>query len=239
MGFPRMHRVVEKERNLMAGFVAVGVLADEAGDVLYFTGDGHRRTHFEQGVEFCYEFFFTAEQIYQILRILKHVPEVVPGVGFSVVAALLACMCILVGLERFSPVALRVLPAEETGGRVEKVAVIAGAGLEEGAVLLFAKGLGELRGAPVVKAGLEGAGDRLVFNEIEGVVAVFVVDLPVGLFVRSGQRGLDGCPGALLVNSGEIPQAGIHDRRHGVVPDHAVVVLAAEVPDGTEAVEAE
>ena len=88
--------------------------------------------------------------------------------------------------------------------------------------------------APVVVAAFERLGHRFGPDDVEGVIAICIVGLPVAFSVGDGKRLLDSLVGFLFVDAGESLEAGVHQGRNRVVADHAVVFLAGEGPYGQE-----
>ena len=110
------------------------------------------------------------------------------------------------GREWGTPLSIRIFPAHESAFAVEEVSVVGGSLRIESGFLCFSQTLRQPCRAPVVHTAFQRTGDRLAFDDIEGVVPVFVVEIPVLLrFAGMGdcERLVDRLEGCLLVNTGE------------------------------------
>ena len=172
----------------MARLVAMRILADQAGDVVGFSGKGRRGADGKQGIQFFNEAFLPAEQGNQVVRIVKDMPAVMPRIRFRKVTALLAGVRITVGLEGFAPGTVRILPAEKARGGIEEITIIPAPGNKESVIFLLAESPGKLGGAPVIIAGFKCPRDRFFLNQVERIIAVAVVYFPVGLEVVKEAR---------------------------------------------------
>ena len=83
----------------MTRFVAVSVLTDEAGDVR----EGALQLEREELVELLEERLRTAEELYQSVNVMLHLPCVLPCVALGVVAAATLGMCKVARVERSLP----------------------------------------------------------------------------------------------------------------------------------------
>ena len=206
---------------MVAGFVALGVLADAAGDVglraarVALVGGEHLVQAGLQGLR-------AAQRVHQPRDVLRHEQAVLPGVGLGVVVVHLA------RVEGAQPAAVEP-GAHEARGRVEDVAPV----LRGSHVPLIdvrpAEVFRHLGHAPVVVGVLERLGHALVFvvreHQAVGTEAVQPELGPHG-------RGQEGLQRLLDVEVGVAAGDGVGDDRRGVVADHAVGFIAPELPDG-------
>ena len=230
----RTPRVGIEVDDVVARLVAVRVLSDEARHVEDESRPlGLLRLH-EERVELLRESRRAAEHRDESLGVLHHVPRVLPGVAFREVVRRARAVSEARGIERRAPRALRVAPAHEAERLVEHVAPVRRPLAEERRVLLLAELLRHLRGAPVVVRALERARHALALDLVERVVAVLVEQVPALLaaaVVLLAQGVADRLVRLGGVEPAEALQVGVHDRRHRVRADHALVVLAPERPD--------
>ena len=224
----------EEVNHVVARLIALGVLADEAGHVAHLTGALHLARDGEKAVQLGNQLLVAAVELGQTLEVLLHVPCVLPCVAVGVLSAHVAGLRQREGAERSGPSALGILRAHEAGLRVEDVPVVFAALQEELVVCLLAQGLRELGGAVIVVSVLQRAGYALFVDDVVGQVAVLVQDGPVRLDVVFRQGALHRLIRLLHIEVAVALQVGVHDHRHAVVADHAVVVAAPEGPDGQE-----
>ena len=101
--------------DVVAGLVAVGVLADKAGDVRRNIVPFQVGRRAEQGVQGFHQSLPAAEQILKPLYILRYQEAVLPGVSFRVVVVALVRGK---GIEGFGETAVGLATTQEAGFRI-------------------------------------------------------------------------------------------------------------------------
>ena len=228
--------------DVVAGLVAVDVLSDKSGDVHHLALSLRLLGLGEESVELPDERFAPAKRLDEPVRILHHVPGVLEGVAFGEVVCGLSAVSERVGIERLAPTAIGIPSADQSERPVEDVLPAGGAPEEEFRIVLPAEFLGHPAGAPVVVGALERPRNRLAPDDVEGIVSIPVVDVPVLLPAPGmllGERLLD-----LVVDPLPAPfrlfalrlfsflEEGVDNDGYRVRAYHALVVASPQRPDG-------
>ncbi len=224
---PGLAGVGVKECNGVAGFVAVHVLADEAGHVRNFfvadTGFG-----LEEGVELGEEGLTAAEGVDVPLGIVLDEEGGLPGVGFGVVAA---AFHVTSGtwIEVRCPCAVGHLGADEFSLRVEEIAVVLRALALYRGIVGVARGIGDVGACPVVVHVLQSLGDGFTLRVGGDVAELAVVGqaLEGVVHVALPHHGI----GAVPVHAGHLLGAGFRHDAGGVIARHAEGFRALQRPD--------
>ena len=210
---------------MVAGFVAVGVLTDQARNI----GRGGPLEHGaddEQRVEFPGEGFLAAETADQPLDVVRHEPGVLPCVALAVVVLAVGRG---EGIERRAESAFRIEAAHEAGLRIEEMAV-GFASFEEIVVIRgLAQLFGDLCHGPVGEGVLHVVSHRLV-EEVAGDIAVFHAQIHTPL--AEHRRLLERLIGLLPVEAAVAFEHGVGQGRDTGIADHAVGFVAHQVPYG-------
>ena len=221
-GLPLASEVGVEVGGVVRGFVAVGVLADEAGDVA-LVASAELGAAVEEAVEEALSAFGTANLPDPAFDVVRHVGAVLPAVGFGVVVVDLggveggdegtvaACVHKAVWVHNVLPrlAAARVDAAD---------AVVA----DEARVFGY---------APVVVGVFEGLADRLVlvFAAEEAVACVFGAAQDGQ--VAGGHHCVEQLLAGILVKA--VEDAGAHrveDDADGVIAYHTVCFVAGQLP---------
>ena len=209
----------------VAGLVAMGILAHEAGDI----GNVHLRIPLivrEEGIQGGVRGLGSAHEGREAGEIVRGEETALPR----------DCLGEVAGgaqrAERSAPVAVRLPAADKARRRVEEVPIAEGTGVVLRRNIRMAQRFGHSGDAPVVVGELEGLGDGFD-DAVAGGIAILVVGgrsrIQVG---RGDHRG----ESLLTVEGSDPAQPGIGDDRDGMVADHAVGVGLAERPHGQPSV---
>jgi hypothetical protein len=212
-------------RNMVPGFIPVGILSDEAGDirggiVAHVTGDD------KKGVEFSDKSFASTEESDEAGNIMGYEPRVLPGVALGIIVGPVGG---IKGIERFPKMPVGGEAAHESGRGVEILGIDARA-FEK---VVVREGIAEAKGGEgegmVGEGVLKGSGDRLVIKVV-GDIAV-AEEEPDAAFVADG-----GSPhryeGEARVKSSVSLENGVGDDGNGRITDHTIGLAAHEVPNG-------
>ena len=206
---------------MVAGFIAVGILADKPR-YIGLGAAGCLLRGSEEGVQARLEGFRAAKGLYEPRDVLGHKETVLPGVGLSVVVVNLA------GIEGREPSAIKARP-HELCLRIKDVFPVLGAFHKLLILCHMAKPQGNLRHAPVVKGVLQclGNGFVLVIGQDKAVTAEAVkAEFPVAGTVQHSLEGV------FIVKAWKAAEDGIGNHRGGIVAYHTVGFVAGEFPDG-------
>ena len=204
----------------MAGFIAVGILADKPRNI-GLGASGSLLRGGEEGVQARLEGFRAAKGLYEPRDVVGHEETVLPGVCLRVVVVYLA------GVEGREPSAIKARP-HELCLRIKDVFPVLGTFHKLLILCHMAKPQGNLRHAPIVKGILKGLGHGfvLVIGQDKAVTAEAVkAEFPVA---GACQHGLEG---VFIVKAWKAAEDGIGNHRGGVVAYHAVGLVAGEFPD--------
>ena len=221
---PRLpqHRI--EVQNMVARFVAVGVLADQSRDVGRGLAAFDDRTYRKQRIEFFNHLRTRAEQPFEALDIVRSQPGVLPGVALAVVVG-----AVRRG-ERIEgrPPALPRIPApHEARRRVEIVAVAMAALLEILRILRLAQRFGGTRRRAVGQSVLHVIGYGLVEHLARDVAVLHAQAVaPVGVHGRLTDR----LEGLFAVEAPDALHDGVRHRYDARVAHHAVRLVAPQVP---------
>ena len=210
---------------MVARLVAVGVLADQAGNVAGNIVAGELARSGEEGVQRLERLSPGTEALLQAVQVVRDKPGVLPGVAFGVGGAE---MVGVIGIEGLEEAAAAVLAPHEAGFGVEEVAVAVAALQEVRIVFLLAEFLGGLGEGPVGDGILHVEGQRLV-EEVCGNIAVLHAQVLSAVGKQGG--GLHRLKGLLGVKAGNALGDGVRHRGDTRIADHAVGLVAVEVPD--------
>ncbi len=227
LGLVWLAGVGEQIRHMMAGLVAMRILADHAIDIRRCIGRQFGAGG-EQLVQLGDEAVAAAVQIHVPVQIVLVEEGGLPGVGFSEIAPFCE-VAHAARVERFGPAAVGKPRLHEAAVAIEYVAVVARAFAQCACIGAGACRLRQMRAGPVVVGVFERAADCLVHlvcgdiaqlavlaQTVSGVVhCTFAVRRPRGLVVDAGE--------ALGVRLGQY-----HGR---VVADHAAGFHALQRPD--------
>ncbi len=221
LGFVGLANIIEQVGHVVAGFVAVGILSDKAGDVGLFAAR-ERLFGAEKLVEFGCQRHFAAIELHQPADIVRHEETVLPGVGLGVGEGYLG------GIEGGLPCTVH-FGTHELGGLVEDVLI--GLRLDDvGFVVgLVARHLRQHGDAPVVVGIFEGFGNGFVFF-VAGHIAVFVHEGQTEVVVFGA--GFHGGDRLLHVIVADAFGVGIEHDGNGMVAYHAVGFVGRELPNG-------
>ena len=218
--------------DVVARLVAVGILAHEAGHIGYVVA--HVALGHEQAVEFLDESVGTSEKTDQAGNVVGHEEGVLPAVALGVV---IGHPLRLEGVERLAELAREGAAAHEAADGVEVLLIGPAAPCETLECGGIAKCLRDLGHGAVGDAELHRLGDGLAFG---GLV---VGDETVGAVgEHSPVVELGGCLHGLKCSLGIFCVAledEVAHRDYARVADHAVGLVAVEVPDGELALLAE
>ena len=220
---------------MVAGLVAVGVLADQRFLPQVFVITGASDT--EELVQPGFESGCTAHQVHQTLRIVQRGRQaVLPGVGFGVVAGVTQRRGRRQRIKRTAPVTRTVLPPHLLGAAVPQQAVALGALGKALREVRAPCSSGHARHRVVTNAQLQGLADRFVADAVQRDVAMLFIDRPVPLRPRwrvgPGRRGRgDHCIQRLL-HIKTLEAFGHRVGQHGQrwVADHRVRLAAPGRP---------
>ncbi len=216
----------------MGGLVAVVVASHQAffGDVFGVLEELGGQLHDEEGIQIGYELRIATHGLYETIHIVRHIERIDPGVAFHEALAL--------GVEeaeRRLPSAVGVTRTGEAYDSVEGVAPAFGTTGKTICRLRVAHHLGGLADGPVVVGILQGGRDASSVG-VERHVAEAVVGVEVTVIGQGGaaSHGLEQLGRGLHRALGH----GVGEDRHGVVADHAPVLVAHVRPYGQGAVDA-
>ena len=113
---------------------------------------------------------------------MHHMPCILESVSFSEIVVSSRAMAKSVRIERCTPFAVRILSANHSGRRIENVLPIIRPAAESHGIFLAAETCRHLAGAPVVVGAFERARNRFTFHEIERIISVAVVYIPIFLY---------------------------------------------------------
>ena len=217
---PRLTGVIVQVRDVVTRFVAMRVLSDEPGDVGLLTPRGTRRDR-EQRVELRGVTRTPAQRLDVTGDVLRYEEAVLPAVRLGEVEVHLG------RVERRLESSVDARP-HEARRRIEQMPPALRA-LE---VAIPNDGLPEClrqpRDAPVVIRVLERLRHALALALARHIAAHAVVREPTRIgFGARAHRG--ECRGRIEATDALGPRVG--DHRHGVVPDHAIGLVAGEFPD--------
>ena len=116
LGARGLARKVVQIYGVVAGLVAMGILADESAGIAVALAAGGGEG--EVLIEFLDEVLCTAKEVNHALGVVGHKPHVLPCVSFNE-----AGLFVTEGVEGLNPFALVVLGAEEARFLMEEVAV--------------------------------------------------------------------------------------------------------------------
>ncbi len=210
--------------HVVAGLVAVGVLAHAAGDVgLLAAGGG--AVHGEQGVQHGHGGRVAAQQLHVAAEVVRRGEAVLPAVGLGVMEVHAARV---VGRQ---PAAVDA-GAEAARGGVEEVAPALGAAAVGHGHVVAAQGGGVAADAGVVVGVLQGLADRFVLLVGRDVAQALVGVQAEVVALRAVQHGLQH---QVLVHAVDALEPGVGQHAHAVVADHAVGLVAGQLPHGQAA----
>ncbi len=218
---PRLARERVQIRDVVAWLVAVRVLADHAGDVGLLV-PGNLALGAEQRVELRRKRALPTEKIHQTVHVLRRKKRILPGI----------CLCVvkvdLGGIEWREPRSLEPAP-HESNARVEEILVALRAPHVARVVVQTPQLSRHQCDAPVVVRVLErlrNALGLLLGRDVSGAaVALQAATVLLGAVLHRLERNL-------FVKAGDPLHHRIRNDRHGVVSDHAVGLVACELPYG-------
>ena len=222
--FPRLpqHRI--EVQNMVARFVAVGVLADQPRDVGRGLAAFDDRTYRKERIEFFNHLRTRAEQPFEALDIVRSQPGVLPGVALAVVVG-----AVRRGerIEGRPPAFFRIPAPHKARRRVEIVAVAMAALLEILRILRLAQRLGGTRRRAVGQSVLHVIGHGLVEHLARDVAVLHAQAVaPVGIHGRLTDR----LEGLFAVEAPDALHDGVRHRYDARVAHHAVRLVAPQVP---------
>ena len=214
---------VEQEGHLLAGLVAMGILAHDTADIgMKFLLAGRRIG--EERIQCAVQRIAAAQERFQARHVMRDEETVMPGRRLRVIPG--------PGerVEGLRPVAVRLLAAEETRIRVEQGAPTQRTGVVFRRYVTVSQRFRHPGDAPVVIAEFQRLGDGFHF-EVGRDVPVGVVEFRC---IRIALVGGDdhGLQGLLAVEIPDPAEPGIRDDRYAMVADHAVRLVAGQGPDG-------
>ena len=221
---PRLpqHRI--EVQNMVARFVAVGVLPDQPRDVGRGLAAFDDRTYRKERIQLFNHLRTRAEQPFEALDIVRSQPGVLPGVALAVVVG-----AVRRG-ERIEgrPPALPRIPApHEARRRVEIVAVAMAALLEILRILRLAQRLGGTRRRAVGQSVLHVIGYGLVEHLARDVAVLHAQAVaPVGIHGRLTDR----LESLFAVEAPDALHDGVRHRYDARVAHHAVRLVAPQMP---------
>ena len=206
---------------MVAGLVAVRILADQTGNV-GLRAAGRLLGSGKQGIQPRFEGLSTAKGLDQAGDILRHEEAVLPGIGLRIVVVDLA------RIEGGEPASVKP-GAHKEGFRIQHVLPVLRAGHK---LLIFSRMSEQFRNlchAPVVVGVLEGLRDAFVFvvRQHEAVTAE-TVEPEFGIMGR-GDHGLESF---FVVKAPQAAHHRIRENRRSVVADHTVRLITGKLPDG-------
>ena len=210
---------------MVAGLVAVHVLADEAGHV----GGGAFAIvlgGLEEGVQVLQHGGFAAEAFDEALEVVGGQPGVLPGVAFAVVVGPVLGE---EGVEGGAPAAGGGAAADKARGSVKVVAPAVAAPCEEAGIFNMPQGSGGMGDGGIGYGILHVVGAGFS-EEIAGDVAVFFAEVLAPLVQHDG--GFAGFVGFFAVKAGEVLDDGIGHCDDAGIAYHAVGLVPDEVPHG-------
>ena len=217
---------------MVAGLVAVDVLADQAGDVLGVAVVDLRIVEVEHGVQLLDRRGVAAQRLDDPAQILRREPRVLPGVALGIVRT-------IVDGGRVEGLAIgpvRLTRPQEAGLHIEAVAPVGRPLLEGLGQVGLAHVLGHLGDGPVVIGVFDGLGGGFRLLVDRGVAQLHVVaETAIGGVGRALDHGVQG---RLAIIAADALHPGVGDDRHGVIADHRPGLLAVELPDRQDAVRA-
>ena len=221
---PRLPQPRVEVQNMVARFVAVGVLPDQPRDVGRGLAAFDDRTYRKERIQLFNHLRTRAEQPFEALDIVRSQPGVLPGVALAVVVG-----AVRRG-ERIEgrPPALPRIPApHEARRRVEIVAVAMAALLEILRILRLAQRLGGTRRRAVGQSVLHVIGYGLVEHLARDVAVLHAQAVaPVGIHGRLTDR----LEGLFAVEAPDALHDGVRHRYNARVAHHAVGLVAPQMP---------
>ena len=222
--FPRLpqHRI--EVQNMVARFVAVGVLADQPRDVGRGLAAFDDRTYRKERIQLFNHLRTRAEQPFEALDIVRSQPGVLPGVALAVVVG-----AVRRGerIEGSAPALPRIPAPHEARRRVEIVAVAMAALLEILRILRLAQRFGGTRRRAVGQSVLHVIGYGLVEHLARDVAVLHAQAVaPVGVHGRLTDR----LEGLFAVEAPDALHDGVRHRYDARVANHAVGLVAPQMP---------
>lgn len=183
-GLPRLTDIVVHIDDVVAWFVAMGILADETADI----GGGifaEVAMYDKEGIEFLCELLLTAEETHEAMDIMRHEPRILPRIALGEVVE---AMHGVERIERSAELSFAVHTAHEIHAFVEIMSVALAAREEIVVVVGLAEDLRHLCGTPVSKGIFEAFSGGLVRRVlIEGDIAVLPEALSVHAHREAGK----------------------------------------------------
>ena len=222
--FPRLpqHRI--EVQNMVARFVAVGVLANQARNVGRCLAALDHGAYREQRVQFFEHPRPAAEASDKTCDIMRSQPRILPGVALAVVVG-----AVRRGerIEGRPPAFFRIPAPHEARRRVEIVAVAMAALLEILRILRLAQRFGGTRRRAVGQSVLHVIGHGLVEHLARDVAVLHAQAVaPVGVHGRLTDR----LEGLFAVEAPDALHDGVRHRYDARVAHHAVRLVAPQVP---------
>ncbi len=212
--------------HMVAGFVAVRVLADHAGDVWRRVGR-QRRAGAEQRIQLAFERKLAAEQFHVCVQVVLVEEARLPRVRLGEIAPFRG-VTHAARIERLQPMAVAGAWPHEAELAIEHMLVIARAMAQPGGIGMRAGGVGQVRHGPVVVRVFERLADRLAFP-VAGDVAELAVERQATVIVV--HRALaEQRPRLCVVDAGEAFCMRLGDYHRRVVADHATGLHALQRP---------
>ena len=223
--FPGLAYVIVEVQGMVAGFVAVGILADESGDV----GIGIRTKvaiSQEECIQAVDESFLGREARDQSVNIVGHEPSVLPGVALRVVASLMTR--VEVGLVAELSFGAQGPHTQALG--VEHTLVVHAAIIEIHAVLTFAHQSGHLSRTPVGQVIFQALGHSLAVARVPGHPTVLLHFVQRTIVLE--QALLHGLESLLIVKALDVLETEVGEHGHGRTAHHAIRLVRHQVPNG-------
>ena len=222
--FPRLpqHRI--EVQNMVARFVAVGVLANQARNVGRGLAALDHGAYREQRVQFFEHPRPAAEASDKTCDIMRSQPRILPGVALAVVVG-----AVRRGerIEGSAPALPRIPAPHKARRRVEIVAVAMAALLEILRILRLAQRLGGTRRRAVGQSVLHVIGHGLVEHLARDVAVLHAQAVaPVGVHGRLTDR----LEGLFAVEAPDALHDGVRHRYDARVAHHAVGLVAPQMP---------
>ena len=228
-------------RDVVAGLVAVAVLADKAGHVLHFIPSPGLR---EQGVELRLDGLLARIQGDDAHRIVRRIEKDVPRIGFAPHVLEIG----IIRVEAPDPASVVHPAAVEPGGGVEHLAVVLGLLHQECIIFLISEDLRDLGSGVVVisvlKHFLDTAFALDIERHIDGILVgnpplfKILVHIAASSAACHGRILEDELVGALEVEIADAAAPGTGDERRSVISveecGHETAVFLTLVCDGLD-----
>ena len=226
----RTVREGEEIGDVVAELVAVDIQTHPSGEIHPLPVLGIFRIHVEQGIQFRDESLLPAHCGHEALRILEHVPGILPSVSLGIISFYRA-VTQESRIKWSPPVPLGIAATGQTGRRIEEKLPGIGPFAEIGVILLQSQLLCHLGGTPGVVAALERPRNGFIPGPVDGEIATGVEFIPLTFRMR----GREGLPnrfiGPVKGDTREPFLVSIHHQRHGVVGDHTPGFLSPKRPN--------